>query len=129
MSYLVTIRRPDDRPILEGELRELAASDEELEVSAAGEELLLRWRQPGEQPFVFLVTEGRIDTTTTPSNAAVRKMQGVARSLGARVIDEDDQDLTDIDVPLTETAGAVTLGCYIIAAALVALIAWWIFLT
>lgn len=131
MSYLVTIRRAGESPILEDEVRELVRSDGDLDFPQAAEEvpgeLLFHWKQPGGQPVGFLLSHGQIMSTTTPSDEAVAKMQQLARSLNAIVEGEEGEDLTSIELP----AGRVTtrgIGCYVLAfLAFLAVTGWWLF--
>jgi hypothetical protein len=60
----------------------------------------LSWQAPDSDsgPEYFMLDHGRIDITT-PSNGALRKLQSLAEKLGAEVIGEEGETLTDVNVP------------------------------
>ena len=131
MSYTVIIRRPDDRPILEAEVRGLVSGDGELAFPPLADadpgELLFHWTRPGQQPVGFLLSHGQIGSTTTPSDEAVAKMQQLAKVLDAVVEGEDGEDLTNVEMPAGRVAGHGA-GCYVFALlTFLAVAAWLLF--
>ncbi|KAB2966515.1 MAG: hypothetical protein F9K18_05515 [Thermoanaerobaculia bacterium] len=132
MSYIVSIRRPPENPISESEIRALVDRDPTLSLdpnASVSGELLIQWRaEPGSESVGFLFSGGSIDTTTTPSNAALRRMQLLAAALGARVFGEEGEDMTEADVPDAEVGAKGAFGCLLAALGLGALAAWWFFM-
>ncbi len=101
MSYVVSIRR--DAAITSEELRAIVEGDAELTISTAADEhadgvMELAWQaDENADPEFFVLSEGAVDVTT-PSNNALNKMQAVAEGLGAQVIGEEGEELTDVEV-------------------------------
>lgn len=92
-------------------------------------ELLIQWRPESDSERVgFLFSAGSIDTTTTPSNATLRRAQLMAAELGARVFGEEGEDITEADVPKAEVSTKGACGCLLAVLGLGALAVWWIFI-
>ena len=131
MSYIVSVQRSDGSSITVREIEKLVASDPELQIesghSAAPQELLVSWRSHSESSAArFALIDGSLQSTTTPSEAAIGKLQQISRALGARLVGEEGEDMTDIDVTSVEPARAVGWGCLVLIS-LVLLAAWWWF--
>lgn len=130
MSYIITLRRSLGKPISAEEVHSVIehASDLELE-SAPSEvdEVLFRWTGGEEgSPLDLLFSRGEIETATTPSNAALRRLQRLAEELNASLFGEEGEDLSDVDVPDIETAKASVWGAVAVVAFVVALLIWWL---
>ena len=126
MSYVVSVVR--EPPIEEAELEKIAvdASDFELEVKDGFS--ILHWLDAeSDTRESFVLTDGSLDITT-PSDAALMAAQELAERLGAQVVGEEGEDLTDVEV-----AGNVTVstGCGPMTGTLaiiaLLLIAYWLF--
>ncbi len=132
MSYTVSIRRTPENPLTESEIRALVDGDPTLSLdSTAGVpgELILRWQaDPHSESVGFLFSDGCLDTAAAPSNASLRRMQSWAAALDARLVGEEGQDLTEIDVPSAEVGTGTACGCLLAAAGLVAAGVWWLFI-
>ncbi len=107
MSYVVSIRRKS--PIAEQELIAATDSDDQFSIAEADDlsssSLVLCWRGEGEvstQYFVF--HRGEIDITS-PSNSALKAVQLLANALGAGVVGEDGEDLTNVNLPENDGSG------------------------
>ena len=107
MSYVVSICRKI--PITEQEL--IAATDNDDQFSIAetddlsNSSLVLRWQGENEvstQYFVF--HRGEIDITS-PSNSALEAAQLLATALGAGVVGEEGEDLTNVNLPEDDDSG------------------------
>ena len=107
MSYVVSIRRK--LPITEQDL--IAAVDDDDQFSIAetddlsSSSLVVRWQGEDEvatQYFVF--HRGEIDITS-PSNSALEAAQSLATALGAGVVGEEGEDLTNVDLPESDESG------------------------
>lgn len=129
MSYVISVDR--DTPITGDELRAITESDPEFSLSDISDDdsaqtFELNWR-PDDQakPTAFILNDGTIDVTT-PSNAALQKLQSLAKILGAKVVGEEGEDLST-----TEIADVPSQGCGPVAwtATLIAalVIGYWIF--
>ena len=131
MSYVVSIRRSDGSAIAAPEIEALVASDSELRMEplpATGDpELWIAWRSTDDSSTAtFLLSEGGIHSTTTPSNAVLRKLQQMSRLLGARLIGEDGEDLTDIEITGVEPSAAFGWGCLVVVGFVLLAIGWWL---
>lgn len=106
MSYIVSIRRKEGHYISDAELRALIDKDTSLhEVSLQdvkceeASACVVEWLpEGGSKPVLFVLEAGEV-SVTTPSDAALRKMQELARLLDASVIGEEGEDLTTVEVP------------------------------
>ncbi len=118
MSYIVSIAR-QEHPIEPPEFRRLVESDPELSIAESAVDhgvLDVWWRTSTEAESVALVlSAGRIEATT-PSDAALRKMQVLAAELDARIIGEEGEDLTDLEVSDVEFNPNAAWGCLLIVA-------------
>lgn len=131
MSYIVEIKRVDVRPIEPAEVRALIAEDPELELDvdeaapaapASFDVLAFSWRpSPSADPVPLVLNRDGVIRTIggTPSNAILRKLGSIARALGARVVGEQGEDLTDAgegpDVEPGALSGCLTcLGCSLV---------------
>lgn len=132
MSYVVSIRRLDGSPITVDDLRLATREDQSFREAAIsnGEALHpsvldLEWLPEGSQsPVSFSLSAGEV-TVTTPSNAALRKLQELAGRLGASVIGEEGEDLTSVPVPAQEASGCGPAE-FVIVFLLAALGLWWL---
>jgi hypothetical protein len=132
MSYVVSIRRMEPAGITAEEFRSLAARDDSLHVADPHPEASeseccdVEWSpSSGGSPVLFAYYAGEV-SVATPSHAALRKMQELARLLGAKVIGEEGEDLTEVEVPDWEISPVAGLsGCAVIVILLVATV-WWL---
>ena len=112
MSYVVSIRRSEDSPITRDELRATVRDDPTFREATTVSGMILEpsvldleWRLgESDRPIGFCLCAGEV-TVTTPSNEALRKMQELARALGARIIGEEGEDLTSVQVPEHQPEG------------------------
>ena len=129
MSYIVSIRRDKGPPISRDEALAIAES-EGLRVDpstrAANELRFFCTDATGE--FALLHLEGRIESSTTPSNDVLVTMQRIARRLDARLIGEEGEDLTDAEQPedVPEITPVRVWGCIALLVLLIAAVAWWL---
>lgn len=107
MSYVVSIRRKS--PITEQELLAAVKSDAQFSIAEtddlANDSFVLQWigeNETSKEYFVF--HHGEIDITS-PSNSALETAQSLAASLGADVVGEEGEDLTNVNLPETNDAG------------------------
>ncbi len=126
----MSIRRSDGSSIAPPEIEALVAADSELRIEplpATGDsELLIAWRSADQSATAtFLLSEGGLHSTTTPSNAVLRKLQQMSRLLGARLIGEDGDDITDIEITGVEPSAAFSWGCLVVVGSAVLLAIWW----
>ncbi len=133
MSYVVTIRRPNGPGLCVADVRAAIAEDAsfgELSCTSAESEAgpyEFPWRVSAESSPVSFVFESGAISVTTPSHAALRKMQQLAVCLNARVFGEEGEDLTDVAVPEHELSpGAGLAGCGVMILVL-GVLAWWAF--
>ena len=130
MSYVISIKCLGGKPITASELREAIEHDPTLremadEVETEPGVLSLEWvEEPGETPKVLTLYGGEIDVTS-PSDSTLQKMQELAGRLGARVIGEEGEDLTDIHSSefsaQTDQSGS---GCLVIIFVIAGIIMW-----
>ena len=121
MSYLVTISR-EGAPLADAEVD--AAFRADASFSVEGSPVTAVWQGlPGTPHEHFVYEDGAI-TVTTPSDAALVKMQQLAAALGAKVRGEEGEDLTDVPVP-PPSAGGMGLGALALAAMLAGVL-WWV---
>ncbi len=131
MSYVVSIRRSDGSSIAPPEIEALVAADSELRkltlcLRPVILMLLIAWRSADQSATAtFLLSEGGLHSTTTPSNAVLRKLQQMSRLLGARLIGEDGDDITDIEITGVEPSAAFSWGCLVVVGSAVLLAIWW----
>lgn len=104
MSYVLTIRR--DAPLRADELRALVQRDESLSILPDEETEVGAILWNGENPPLPLTFDNGGIWSTPRNDAAIIKMQELARSLNARLIGEDGEDLTEEDF-----AAKAPLGC------------------
>ena len=107
MSYVVSIRRKS--PITEQELLTAVERDNQLSIAEADDlsddSFVLQWSGENETAMEYFVFHrGEIDITS-PSNSALEAAQSLAVSLGADVVGEEGEDLTNVNVPETNSAG------------------------
>ncbi len=126
MSYVVSVVR--DSLIGEAELEEFASDSGAFEIERSDGFLILHWRDPAEgKRESFVLTDGSLDITS-PSDAALVAAQEIAARLGARVVGEEGEDLSDVHVtgtaPTSAGCGPVAATIAIIAALLAA---YWLF--
>jgi hypothetical protein len=109
LSYVVSLRR--DVAITGEELQSAIQDDSEFTISnsavePAGDVMEMVWKLNEDiDAEVFVLSQGVVDVST-PSNSALIKMQAVAEILGARVVGEEGEELTDVEV-----SDAVPGGC------------------
>ena len=127
MSYVVSVVR--DSPIEREEVRALAGTSPSFEVEDADGICILHWRGTGtEKRESFVLSEGSLDVTS-PSDAALTIAQELAGKLRARVIGEEGEDLTDVQVSggvATASGCGPFAGSILLIAALVAI--YWFFI-
>ncbi len=117
MSYVVTIKRDIEITVLE--LQSAIQDDLEFKPASPGVELDdgvldLEWQpEDRENPEYFILSDGAIDVTT-PSNLALRKMQQLATKLGAEVVGEEGESLTEVEVPPDVEQGCGPVGWTVI---------------
>ena len=126
MSYVVSIVR--EAPIGESELEDIANRDRGFELDRADDTVILRWIDPEtDMRESFVLVDGSLDITT-PSDSALVVAQALAEHLGARVVGEEGEDLSNVDVSGSVTSspgcGPMTGTLAIIA---IFLIAYWFF--
>lgn len=124
------VRRPVATPITRDELESLVAASSDLRLNegpADDGDLLFHWAtsEPGDA-VEFVLVNGEISTLTTPSNAALRRIQMLATELEARVYGEEGDDLTDVPVPEWEQSSSGTWGCVALLAVFVTIVVWWL---
>ncbi len=107
MSYVVSIRRKS--PITEQELLAAIESDDQFSIAEAddlsNDSFVLHWSGENETVMEYFVFQrGEIDITS-PSNSALEAAQSLAASLGADVVGEEGEDLTNVNFPETNSAG------------------------
>ena len=136
MSYVVSIRRTGS-PIEAGEIETVFRDDSDFDLDDDDDDddddggdgagaLVATWRaSDAAPPETFVFFEGEV-TVTTPSNAALAKMQHVAKVLGACVAGEEGEDLTDVPVDPRPPAGERKWGIVLVPAVVVALLWWWL---
>jgi len=107
LSYVVSIRRKS--PISEQELLAVVESDDQFSIAEANDlsndSFVLHWSGESEavvEHFVF--HDGEVDITS-PSNPALEAAQSLAALLGANVVGEEGEDLTNVNFPETNSAG------------------------
>lgn len=126
MSYVVAVER--DVPIDQAELEALAAGSPVLELDNSDGFCVLHWKNPiTNKRESFVLSKGSLDITS-PSDAALTFAQDLATQLGAKVVGEEGEDLSDIHV----TGGPVaSTGCgpFAVSVLLVAVLlaAYWLF--
>lgn len=128
MSYVVSIRRAGS-PLEAGEIETVFRDDPDFDLDededGAGA-LVATWRaSDAAPPETFVFFQGEV-TVTTPSNAALAKMQHMAKVLGASVAGEEGEDLTDAPVDPHSVAGGGPWGILLALAIVVALLGWWL---
>jgi hypothetical protein len=107
LSYVVSIRRKS--PITEQELLAAVESDDQFSIAETGDlsndSFVLHWSGKNETPIeYFVLHRGEIDITS-PSNSALEAAQSLAALLGADVVGEEGEDLTNVNIPETNSAG------------------------
>ena len=107
MSYVVSIRRKS--PITEQELLTAVESDDQFSIAEAddlsNDSFVLHWSGENETVVEYFVFHhGEVDITS-PSNPALAAAKSLAALLGANVVGEEGEDLTNIDFPETNSAG------------------------
>ena len=132
MSYVVSIKRAKPAEVTAEEFRSLAAQDVSLreidrDPNAPEEDCCdIEWSPPsGRSPVLFTYYSGEV-SVTTPSHASLKKMQEIAARLNAKVIGEEGEDLTEVEVPSWEFSPAAGLsGCGVVVLLLIAAV-WWL---
>ena len=132
MSYVVSIKRLGGSPITPQQLRDVIRQDSTLrEVEPSDGTgfpqgiVEVDWLPSVTDLAVpFTLASGEV-TVTTPSNAALRKMQELAVFLDAAVYGEEGEDLTSVPVPGHEASGLHPIGCLAILVLAGAAI-WWL---
>ncbi len=126
MSYVVSIVR--DKPIDPAEVEALAASSPTFELEDEDGICILHWANTStDKHESFVLSDGTLDITS-PSDAALTVAQELAAELGARVIGEEGEDLSDVHVtgdPGASTGCGPLTGSILLIAALLA--AYWFF--
>jgi hypothetical protein len=107
LSYVVSIRRKS--PITERELLAAVESDDRFSIAEAddlsNDSFVLHWSGENETVVEYFVFHrGEIDITS-PSNSALEAAQSLATLLGADVVGEEGEDLTNVNFPETNSAG------------------------
>ena len=121
MSYVVSIKR-EGIPIT---LSEFESARSGIDGFATEPGNVMWYAEPKAKAQYFMFEDG-IVSVTTPSNAALRTMQVVAKQLKARVYGEEGEDLTDVDVPTTDPSKWGCVGLLLLIAG-VAYLVWWLF--
>jgi hypothetical protein len=109
-------------------MRAAIASDDTLTEVATSEDAdpslyEFDWREdPRSPPVAFTLYAGEI-SVTTPSGAALRKLQEIAVRLGADVFGEEGENLINTEADPPSSAGLA--GCAVIVI-LVAASIWWV---
>jgi hypothetical protein len=131
VSYVVTIKRQNGAAVTPQQLQAAIADDPSLRAKSLDADNLehdyleLSWHPEGQsKPALFILQAGEV-CVTTPSDSALRKMQELAGRLGARVIGEEGEDLTDVPIPESELSWAGLTGCAVIVVVLAAVV-WWL---
>ena len=127
MSYVVSIRRRT--AVTVDELRAIVDNDDELRIlegdSVPAGTMTLEWQdERGSRAEMFVLSDGVIDATT-PSSAALAKLQSLAAALGAKVIGEEGEDLTDVEIGDDVPGGCGLLGWTIVFLATLVTAYWW----
>lgn len=117
MSYVVSIRRKF--PITEQELIAAVDGDDRFSIAETDKlsdsSLVLHWQEEHERGTEYFVFQrGEIDITS-PSNSALEAAQSLAAALGAGVVGEQGEDLTNVDLPENNDAGCGPLVWAILA--------------
>lgn len=126
MSYVVSIVR--DTPIDPVEVGALAAASPAFELEDADGFCVLHWA--GDETArreSFVLSDGALDITS-PSDAALVAAQAIAAELGARVIGEEGEDLSDVRVggdPATNAGCGPFVGSVLFLVLLLAI--YWMF--
>lgn len=120
MSYLVTISR-EGAPLEAAEVEAAFRADASL--SVAGSPVRAAWRASPRAPEEHFVYDNGVVTATTPSDAALAKLQQLAAVLGARVRGEEGEDLTDVPLP-PSAAGRGPGKLVVVVAAVLAGMVW-----
>jgi hypothetical protein len=107
LSYVVSIRRKS--PIAKQELLAAVESDDQYAIAEvddlSDDSFVLHWRGENETVVEYFVFDrGEIDVTS-PSNSALEAARSLAVLLGADVIGEEGEDLTNVNFPETNSAG------------------------
>ena len=107
MSYVVSIRRKS--LITEQELVAAVEGDDQFSIAEtddlSSDSFVLHWKGENETAKEYFVFHrGEIDITS-PSNSALEAAQSLAASLGADVVGEEGEDLTNVNFPETNSAG------------------------
>ncbi len=126
MSYVVSIVR--ESPVGESELEEVASDAGVYEIERSDGLLILHWCDTEEnERESFVLSDGSLDITS-PSDAALVAAQDLAARLGAKVVGEEGEDLTEVQITATAPASA---GCGPVAGTItivaVLLVAYWLF--
>ena len=126
MSYVVSVVR--EAPIGEPELEDIASRDRGFEFVRTDDAAILRWIDPeSEARESFVLIDGSLDITT-PSDAALKVAQALAAHLGAQVVGEEGENLTNVDL---SGIAARPRGCGPMAVTLaiigLLLLAYWLF--
>lgn len=117
MSYVVAITRYGS-PLSTREVQSVFRADPSFTVEEAesSEGLVASWRaSPTAASEIFVYSDGAI-AVTTPSDAALLKMQQIAKTLNASVTGEEGEDLTDVELVPRSTAGGIAMGIVLLAA-------------
>lgn len=130
MSYVVTIQRKD-RPISRTEFESAIKRRPDFtfppaDDPVAGEPVAIWRAEPGDRPHYFVLVNGGIDVTT-PSNGALKQMQRMAEELGAEVVGEEGENLTDADIE-SKPPQSIGWGCLLLLILLITGIIYWVFL-
>lgn len=105
MSYIVSIRRRS--PITCDEVKNAVAGEPDFSLAEAEDgSTTLRWLGDADGMPEYLELEGGTIEITTPSDEALAAAQRLAAKLGAEVIGEEGEDLTDVQAP-----GRAAPGC------------------
>ena len=106
MSYVVSVVR--ESPIEEAELEKIAVEAGDFELEVMDGFSILHWLDAESNAREsFVLSDGSLDITT-PSDAALMAAQELAERLGAKVIGEEGEDLTEVEVSGNVT---VSSGC------------------
>ena len=107
MSYVVSIRRKS--PITEQELLTAVESDDQFSIAEAddlsNDSFVLHWSGENETVVEYFVFHSGEVVITSPSNPALEAAQSLAVLLGANVVGEEGEDLTNVNFPETNSAG------------------------
>jgi hypothetical protein len=107
LSYVVSIRRK--LPITEQELLAAVDGNDQFAIAEtddlSNDSFVLHWKRENETAKEYFVFHRGEIEITSPSNSALETAQSLASSLGADVVGEEGEDLTNVNLSETKSAG------------------------